>query len=168
MMANNKLFAIAKVTRATGINGEVGVRPLIRQFDEYIDKPLSIGFEKNLARDVKIENVAGNYKKRRFLFSGLSSRAEAESIIGQILFVSVSEKDPLNMLSPDLIGSAIVSTAGDFIGELVDMMSLPAHDVYVISFENKEVLIPVVPEIVTSVDHKLGIIIISTMDGLLD
>ena len=68
-MANNKLFAIAKVTRATGINGEVGVRPLIRQFDEYIDKPLSIGFEKNLARDVKIENVAGNYKKKKiFIF----------------------------------------------------------------------------------------------------
>ena len=52
----NKLFAIAKITRAAGLNGEVGVRPLIRQFDEYVDRPLYIGFDTNLARDVKLKN----------------------------------------------------------------------------------------------------------------
>ena len=40
-----KLFPIAKITRASGLNGEVGVRPLIRQFDDYVEKPLFIGFD---------------------------------------------------------------------------------------------------------------------------
>jgi ribosomal 30S subunit maturation factor RimM len=37
---SNKLFAIAKITRASGLKGEVGVRPLVRQFDDYVtDNP---------------------------------------------------------------------------------------------------------------------------------
>ena len=42
-----KLFAIAKITRATGLKGDVSIRPLIRQFDEYVDRDLFIGFDKN-------------------------------------------------------------------------------------------------------------------------
>ena len=47
------------------------------------------------------------------------------------------------------------------------MMSLPAHDVYVISnSNNKEVLIPVVPEFIESVDYDSQNVIISPIEGL--
>ncbi|MEA1880817.1 MAG: ribosome maturation factor RimM [Candidatus Marinimicrobia bacterium] len=164
----NKLFAIAKITRAAGLKGEVGVRPLIRQFDEYVDKPLYIGFDENLARDVKLEKVTGVDKKRRFLFEGAKTRDEAESMIGQLLFASVTDSDPINMISSDLLGATIVADNGEIIGELVDMISLPANDVYVISRGKKEILIPVVPEIVRAVDLQMGLVTITPMDGLLD
>ena len=163
-----KLFPIAKITRASGLKGEVGVRPLIRQFDDYVRKPLFVGFDEDLARDVKLEKVTGVNKKRRFLFQGLKTRDEAESMIGQLLFASISDKDPINMISPDLIGASVITDNGEPIGKLVDMMSLPAHDVYVISRGKKEILIPVVPEIIREVDFKMGLITISPMDGLVD
>ena len=163
-----KLFPIAKITRASGLNGEVGVRPLIRQFDDYVGKPLFVGFDENLARDVKLEKVTGVNKKRRFLFQGLKTRDDAELMIGQLLFASISDKDPINMISPDLIGASVVTDNGEPIGELVDMMSLPAHDVYVISRGKKEILIPVVPEIIREVDFKMGLVTITPMDGLVD
>ena len=47
-------------------------------------------------------------------------------------------------------------------------MSLPAHDAYVISSNNKEVLIPVVPEFIYSVDVTASIVTISPVEGLLD
>ena len=165
----NKLFAIAKITRATGLKGEVGVRPLVRQFDDYVTvKPLFIGFDPNIARDVKLEKVSGVEKKRRFLFNGMKTRDEAESMIGQLLFVSVKDSDPINMISPDLLGAAVVTDNGEVIGELVDMISLPANDVYVIKQGKKEVLIPVIPEIIRSVDLQMGLVTITPMDGLLD
>ena len=164
----NKLFAIAKVTQASGLQGEVGLRPLIRQFDDYVDKPLYIGFDVNLARDVKLEKVTGIDKKRRFLFEGLKNRDEAESMIGQLIFASITESDPINLISPDLLGATVVADNGEIIGELVDMMSLPANDAYVIERGKKEVLIPVIPEIVRSVDVKMGLVTITPMDGLLD
>ena len=165
----NKLFAIAKITRATGLKGEVGVRPLVRQFDDYVTvKPLFIGFDPNIARDVKLEKVSGVEKKRRFLFNGMKTRDEAESMIGQLLFVSVKDSDPINMISPDLLGASVVADNGENIGELVDMISLPANDVYVIKQGKKEVLIPVIPEIIRSVDLQIGLVTITPMDGLLD
>ena len=165
----NKLFAIAKITRATGLKGEVGVRPLVRQFDDYVTvKPLFIGFDPNIARDVKLEKVSGVEKKRRFLFNGMETRDEAESMIGQLLFVSVTDSDPINMISPDLLGASVVTDNGENIGELVDMISLPANDVYVIKQGKKEVLIPVIPEIIRSVDLQMGLVTITPMDGLLD
>lgn len=164
---SNKLFAIAKITRAAGLKGEVGIRPLIRQFDDYVDKPLYIGFDVNLARDVKLEKVSGVDKKRIFLFEGSKNRDEAESMIGQLLFASITDDDPINMISPDLLGATVVADNGEIIGELVDMMSLPANDVYVIERGKKEVLIPVVPEIVRAVDVQMGIVTITPMDGLL-
>ena len=163
-----KLFPIAKITRASGLKGEVGVRPLIRQFDDYVEKPLFVGFDEDLARDVKLEKVTGVNKRRRFLFQGLKTRDEAESMIGQLLFASISDKDPINMISPDLIGASVITDNGEPVGELVDMMSLPANDVYVISRDKKEILIPVVPEIIREVDFRMGIVTITPMDGLID
>ena len=113
----NKLFAIAKITRAAGLKGEVGVRPLVRQFDDYVTvKPLFIGFDPNIARDVKLEKVSGVEKKRRFLFNDMKTRDEAESMIGQLLFVSVTDSDPINMISPDLLGASVVADNGKIIG----------------------------------------------------
>ena len=163
-----KLFAIAKITRASGLKGEVGVRPLIRQFDDYVAKPLFIGFDESLATDVKLEKVTGENKKRRFLFREFNTRDDAESMIGQLLFASISDKDPINLISPDLLGATVVSDSGEIIGELSDMMSLPNNDIYVISRGKKEILIPVVPEIVRGVDIKMGLVTISPMDGLVD
>ena len=48
------------------------------------------------------------------------------------------------------------------------MMSLPNHEVYVISNQDKEVLIPVVPEFINSVDIVEKIISISPVEGLLN
>ena len=47
------------------------------------------------------------------------------------------------------------------------MISLPNHEVYVISNSDKEVLIPVIPEFVHSVDISEKVISISPVDGLL-
>ena len=72
------------------------------------------------------------------------------------------------MISPDLLGASVVADNGENIGELVDMISLPANDVYVIKQGKKEVLIPVIPEIIRSVDLQMGLVTITPMDGLLD
>ena len=89
-------------------------------------------------------------------------------MIGQLIFASITESDPINLISPDLLGATVVADNGEIIGELVDMMSLPANDAYVIERGKKEVLIPVIPEIVRSVDVQMGLVTITPMDGLLD
>tara|TARA_Y100000817_G_scaffold144482_1_gene113175 strand:- start:331 stop:831 length:501 start_codon:yes stop_codon:yes gene_type:complete len=163
-----KLFAIAKITKASGLKGAVGIKPLIRQFDEYVDKDLFIGFDENFASDIKLANRYGTEKKPQFLFEGFDSRSEAESMVGKTIFASITDKDPINLISPELLGSSVVTTDGEFIGKLVEMISLPNHEVYVISNNENEFLIPVVSEFIHSVNISDKVISITPVEGLLN
>ncbi len=164
-----RLFAIAKITRAAGLAGDVRLRPLSRYFDDYVeDHSLFLGFSTDLAREIELIEKAGIGKKIRYHFDGINTRDDAEALIGQILFVNVPADDFINLSSDDLLGYDVITNTGELIGELVDILMMPANDVYVINTGTREILIPVIPEIVYGIDEKNGNIIIIPMDGLLD
>lgn len=164
-----RLFAIAKITRATGLTGEVGLRPLSRHFDDYVgDHALYLGFSSSMAREIRLNAARGGGKKIRYQFDGIETRDEAEALIGQILFVNVPDEDFINMSSDELIGFQVVTDTGKLIGKLVDILMMPADDVYVIESGSKEILIPIIPEIVRGIDDLDESIVITPMDGLLD
>ena len=89
-------------------------------------------------------------------------------MIGKTIFASITDKDPINLISPELLGSSVVTISGDYIGKLVEMISLPNHEVYVISNNEKEVLIPVVSEFIHSVNISDKAICITPVEGLLN
>tara|TARA_Y100001935_G_C17133416_1_gene421780 strand:- start:232 stop:735 length:504 start_codon:yes stop_codon:yes gene_type:complete len=167
-MESKTLFPIAKITKAFGFKGEVALQPLIRQCDNYLfKKQISIGLNEKSVRGVSIIKTSGS-KKKKLLFSGLKSRDDARLIIGNYIFVHLSIGDPLNMISPKLIGARISDENNGYIGQLISMISHPGHDIYVVLANNKELLIPVVPEIVKNIDHTNKEIVISKMSGLLN
>jgi RimM protein, required for 16S rRNA processing len=77
MMESKTLFPIAKITKAFGFRGKVGLQPLIRQYDDYFfNKQLSIGLNKKSVKNLNIIKTSGS-KKKKLLFSGLKSRDDA-------------------------------------------------------------------------------------------
>ncbi len=164
-----RLFAIAKIVQATGLNGEVRLRSLSRYFSDYMGRhPLYLGFSEDLAREIRLEEQANSGKRERYQFRGINTREEAEALIGQIVFVNVPEDDFINLSSDNLIDFDVITNTGEHVGVLVDILMLPANDVYVIESGNREILIPVIPEIINGVDEEDGCIVITPMDGLLD
>ena len=89
-------------------------------------------------------------------------------MIGKTIFVSTNNDDEINLIGSDLIGFKVVTDVGSEVGVLKDVMWLPANDVYVVFNGIKELLIPIVPEIVLSLNHENKEIIISSIDGLID
>ena len=168
MKESKTLFPIAKITKVFGFKGEVGLQPLIRQYDDYLfNRQLSIGLNEKSVENVSIIKTSGS-KKKKLLFSGLKSRDDARLVIGNYIFVHISIRDPLNMISPKLIGARISDENNEYIGQLISMISHPGHDIYVVLVDNKEVLIPVVPEIVKNINHANKEIVITKMSGLLN
>ena len=107
-------------------------------------------------------------KRRRFKFEGVDSVTDAEKILGQTIFIEASGEDQINMIGKDLLGYEVFAESGDFVGILKDVMWLPSSDVYVIKNRGKEYLIPVIPEVVKGIDYEQAVIVISSMEGLLD
>ena len=165
----NRVHPIATITTISGLSGDVRLRPLSRYFDDYIEeKNLMLGFSPDASEDIRLEVVRGMGKKRRFKFEGVNSVSDAEKIVGQTIFVEAQSEDGINLIGKDLLGYDVLAESGDFVGTLKDVMWLPGNDAYVIKNGEKEILIPVIPEVVKGVDHETGVIVISPMDGLLD
>ena len=164
----DKIFhPIAKVTKTSGLKGNVCLRPLSRYFEKYINKKkLMIGSSINQFNKVSVEKINGIGKKRKFKFSGFDSLDSAKTIIGKTIFVQTSLDSKINWISKDILDYKVIDESGNFVGHIIDVMWLPSHDAYIIEKDLKEYIIPIVPEIIRKVDHDNRNIIIRVIDGL--
>ena len=72
------------------------------------------------------------------------------------------------MISQKLIGARISNENNKYVGQLISMINHPGHDIYVVFANNKELLIPLVPEIIKNINYINKEIVISKMSGLLN
>jgi 16S rRNA processing protein RimM len=164
----DKIFhPIAKVTKTSGLKGDVCLKPLSRYFEKYINKnKLMIGFSIDQSDKIRVEMINGIGKKRKFKFSGFDSIDSAKTIIGKTIFVQTSLDSRINWISKNILDYKVMDESGNLFGHIIDVMWLPSHDAYIIEKDLKEYLIPIVPEIIKKVDYDNRNIIIKVIDGL--
>ena len=164
----DKIFhPIAKVTKTSGLKGNVCLKPLSRYFEKYINKKkLMIGYSIDQFNKVSVEMINGIGKKRKFKFSGYDSLDSAKTIIGKTIFVQTSLDSKINWISKNILDYKVIDESGDCVGHIIDVMWLPNHDAYIIEKDLKEYIIPIVPEIIRKVDYDNRNIIIKVIDGL--
>tara|TARA_B100000945_G_scaffold187971_1_gene150855 strand:+ start:257 stop:760 length:504 start_codon:yes stop_codon:yes gene_type:complete len=163
-----QLHPVAEITTTSGFMGEVRLKPFSRFSIDYImEKTLQIGTSHDNLMDLKLEKAIGNGKRMRFKFEGIDSELKAKNIIGKTIYANTKADDEINLIASDLIGFDVVTDTDDSLGELKDVMWLPANDVYVVFNGEKELLIPIVNEVVLSVDYDKKEILIANIDGLI-
>ena len=163
-----QLHPVAEITTTSGYTGEVRLKPFSRFSIDYImEKTLQIGTSYDNLIDLKLEKAIGNGKRMRFKFEGIDSELKAKNIIGKTIYANTKADDEINLIASDLIGFDVVTDTGDSVGELKDVMWLPANDVYVVFNGVKELLIPIINEVVLSVDYDKKEILIANIDGLI-
>tara|TARA_B100000902_G_scaffold392053_1_gene443806 strand:- start:2027 stop:2533 length:507 start_codon:yes stop_codon:yes gene_type:complete len=161
--------AIAKITTSSGFKGEVRLRPFSRYSIDYIiNKSLHIGVENKKLSDIKLEDTIGLGKKMRFKFKGIDSIHQANSLVGKIIYIKADKSDEINLISEKIIGFDLETESGKKAGVLKDVMWLPANDVYVVLKDGKELLIPIISEVIKKLDVDNKKIIIADVDGLLE
>ena len=163
-----QLHPVAEITTTSGFMGEVRLKPFSRfSIDYFMEKTLQIGTSYDNLIDLKLEKAIGNGNRMRFKFEGIDSELKAKNIIGKTIYANTKADDEINLIASDLIGFDVVTDTDDSVGELKDVMWLPANDVYVVFNGEKELLIPIVNEVVLSVDYDKKEILIANVDGLI-
>ena len=161
--------AIAKITTSSGFKGEVRLKPFSRYSIDYIiNKSLHIGVEDEKLSDITLENTIGLGKKMRFKFRGIDSIQQADRLVGKIIYIKADKDDEINLISEKIIGFDLETESGRKAGVLKDVMWLPANDVYVVLKNGKELLIPIISEVIKKLDVDNKKIIIADVDGLLE
>jgi 16S rRNA processing protein RimM len=104
----------------------------------------------------------------RFKFIGIDSIHQADMLIGKIIYIKANKDDEINLISEKIIGFDLETESGRKAGVLKDVMWLPANDVYVVLKNGKELLIPIISEVIKKLDVDNKKIIIADVDGLLE
>lgn len=170
---DRKVFNVGKIVNTHGIHGEVKVYQ-ISDFKERFE----VGKKLYLAQDKKpVQEViiTGHRLHKGFLllkFDGFDNINDVESLKGSHLQIT---EEQLTDLAQDeyyyheIIDCAVFTTSNEHIGEVKEILSPGANDVFVVAGETgKETLIPNIKSVVKSIDVTKKEIVIEPMEGLLD
>lgn len=106
------------------------------------------------------------------MFTEIKDRTGAEAARGLILHTEVdadeTPEDPEEFYDHQLVGLAVVTAAGDPVGELVEVVHGTAQDLLSVrARDGREILVPFVSELVPTVDLDGGQIVVEDRPGLL-
>ena len=101
---------------------------------------------------------------------------QAEKLRGMLIKVSVDELMPLppgRYYIFQIIGLECRTESGTPLGVVTDVLQTGANDVYVVKpykgvTRQKEILIPVIPQVVKDIRPEEGVLVIEPMDGMLE
>jgi 16S rRNA processing protein RimM len=165
-----RYLAIGRVVRAHGLKGEISVT-VMTEFPERfeITEQVYLGDQVE-ATPYQLESYRWHKDNVLLTLAGITNRDEAETLRGQLVQVPVEEAMPL----PDgayyhyqLVGLEVVTTTGERLGVLREVMETGANDVYVVDNDGKEILLPAIADVVKSIDMEKGRIVVEVIEGLI-
>ncbi|WP_297425046.1 ribosome maturation factor RimM [Clostridium sp.] len=152
------LFKIGQIINTHGIKGEVKVYPLTEDVNKFkrLKTVLVDGVEKNI--------TGVKFQKDRVILKleGVDSMNDAETYKQRYIEIpreNEPELPPDTYYVTDLIECTVYDTNEKELGKVFDVISTPNNDVYWIK-EPKELLIPVLRDIVLSIDINLKKIVV--------
>ena len=111
---------------------------------------------------------AGN---QRVILEGIGDADAAEALRGGAVMVAAADLPPLKegeFYYFQLAGAEVMLTNGRRLGTIEDIMSTGAHDVWVVRDGEREVLVPVISDVVKAMDLGARRVTIEAVPGLLD
>ena len=167
-----QFIRVGVITSTHGLKGEVKVFPTTDDKRRFSDLSYVFLDEKHGRKRLDIES-AKYFKNMVILkFKGLDKIEDIECFKGFDIFVDRENAVPLadgEYYYADLIGMKVVTSKGEMLGTLKDVMETGANDVYIVDTKNYgEVLIPAIEQCIKSVDIEQGIMTVDLLPGLLD
>ena len=175
-----KWILIGEIVATQGNKGEVRVLPHTDFPERFMKMDQVLLFRKTSSEpdlELRIEHVWMHKGFVILKLAGIDTMNQAQSLKG--MQIKIDRKDVVPLPSGrhyifDLIGLKVVTTQGKTIGVVTDVLQTSgANDIYVDKPElgitkQKEILIPVIYDVVVSVDLEQQQIVINLLDGLLD
>lgn len=166
------LLEVGKIVNTHGLKGEVKIVPWTDSPDVFED--LEYVHVKSRAENkiLHISNI--KYQKNNIIvkFKELNKIEEAEPLKNSVV---LAPRDMLGELPEgvyyiaDLIGLQVFDENEDLIGEISDVFSTGANDVYVVKrTEKKDLLLPVIENVILNVDIAQKKVVARIMEGLDD
>lgn len=162
------LIEIGQIVNTHGLRGDLKVMPWCD--DPEIFNELEYVLIDN--REYPIERSAIHKNMVLLKLGGINHINDAEMYRNKVLLV---QREDLGELPEgtyyicDLLGCAVETNEGRSLGKVCDIIKTGSNDVYVVEDDSKkQILIPVIDEVIKSVDIENKKIVITPIKGLID
>ncbi len=159
-----------KIVGTHGVKGMVRVQPW-SDSGEFLAKFKYFYLDKDGEIRIKAEAVRPHGNVVLMAIKGVSSIEEAEALRGKVIYIDRKDvKLPEGRyFIDDLIGCTVLDAdSGDTLGSLTDVSQTGANDVWHITQNGKEYLVPAIDEVIVSVDTENSSVVIRPMKGIFD
>jgi 16S rRNA processing protein RimM len=161
-------LVVGRIGRAHGVLGEATIE--VRTDDA--DLRFAVGNEVILENGKKLIIKSSRWHNQVLLlsFDGISDRNQIEELRDQLISAEVdtSAMAPGEYHYQQLIGSQVFLQSGDQVGVVGEIVKLPGQDLLSIDKGGNQVLVPMVKQIIISIDVAAKKIVINPPEGLLD
>ena len=166
------MIAVGRITRSVGLKGEMSVAVLtdtLQRFERL--KTVWIGTDESQAAKHALVAVRMASSAVVLKLKDIETRTASDSLRGQLVFVA--SKDAVvpkkgSYFIHDIVGMDVETESGEAIGTVLEVMELPANDVWVVAGAGGEFLIPAIKDVIRSVDVQRRKVVIRPLEGLLE
>lgn len=168
-----KLLEVGKIVNTHGLRGEVKVVPWLDYPEDF--EELETVYLKNRKETITLNIKNVKYQKNNLIvkFSEFNDINEVEQYKNCVLY---ADRDALGELPEgvyyivDLIGLEVLDEeSGEKIGKIADVFNTGANDIYDVKRDGKKnLLLPVIDEVVKEVNIEDGYVRVHVMEGLDD
>ena len=159
--------AVGRITRVHGVQGEVAVF-VISEVPERFADGATVWLEDG--RTLTVESTRPHKDRLLVRFRGVEDRAQAEALQKALLVVPESSSPELPQGSwwdHRIVGCALETDTGRVLGIVRDVIHTGANDVWsAVDDDGVETLVPVLKDVVLSVDMDARRIVVREISGL--
>lgn len=164
-------LVVGRIGRPHGVRGEVTVEVRTDEPESRFAPGTALATDPVATGPLTVEGT--RWHKGILLLSvvGVNDRESAEDLRGTLLVIDSGDipptGDPDEFYDHQLVGLAVVTTAGDDVGEVVDVLH-HGQDLLVVRGQARaEVYIPFVKALVPEIDLEKGVLVVDPPPGLL-
>ena len=165
-MSSEPTVAVGRITRAHGVQGEVAVLVLSEVPERFADGAV-VWLEDG--RPLTVESSRTHKDRLLVTFHEVRGREGALALQGALLVIPESMSPPLpegSWWDHQLVGCDVVTESGLPLGLLVEVIHTAANDVWSVITDDRETLIPVLKDVIVSVDVAAKRIVVREVPGL--
>jgi 16S rRNA processing protein RimM len=163
-----RYLAVARVLKPFGVRGEMKVE-VLTGFPDQLGrlKRVYLGPE---ATPHDVERFHWHGSELLLRLADVQDRDAAEVLRNQLVQIPSDEAVPLGpgeFYEHQIVGLNVVTTEGEPLGQVVEVLATGANDVYIVQGPRGEVLLPARAEVIREIDLDGGKMTVTLLPGLL-
>ncbi len=168
----SEYILVGVIVKTKGYKGEMIVIDIPKAIESVSDNiDVKIGYSEQFSKKFRLIQFKRYQKNANLKLKEIASDIEANSLREHGLFVLKTDinRKKNTYIDHELAGCKVYNIqTNELLGEIVDIMELPANDVWVMRTDKAEIPLPVIDDVIKSVDIEKKEIRIELMDGLMD